>query len=555
MRLHYTITANATYFDVQSISPGIELGGNGFIIGYLFRKDDSNSRVIELSDVDIDEAIKSTGKSLIEKFWGGYIAIIRSNSGSIILIRDPSGIVPCYWRLRDGEVMVSNDIEDVACWGGPAAVKISELARYLASPGYNGNETGLEGVFELVAGTSLIIGADGPEVSTLWSPWTFALEPIEIAPSEAATQLRDVITKCVGAWAGCFENVLLGVSGGLDSSIVACCAEPHTQLRCLNLFADDAEGDERRYATLLTDKFGLRLDTSKFDISEINIRDAVLPHRPWPNASFFALGIEARHQRSNRELPVGAFFSGNGGDNIFCSLRSASPFLDRLFVEGPGFGLTKTLGDICRLTETDTASVLKAAWQQYLKLRKPVQPKVDLAGFSRRANLAPPFQHPWKSPPAGALPGKIGHVASLAGAQQSHELYAAGMHPPHIAVLLSQPIVELCLSFPTWLWVDGGMNRAVARRAFQADLPDQLVQRSSKGGPGGFMREIYRTNADAIKEIILYGKLVAGGFVDVEYIDAADDPTWRGISRAQRLLQFAAAENWCRYWDGRSKAD
>lgn len=555
MTSHFVVKIRGNVFEVKATAPTIKLGERGLIIGHLFSRRDLGRRVQRFGPEEIEQILKSGGKALISNYWGGYVAIVADDCGHISLIRDPSGTMPCFWRERDGEFLASNDIEDAACWGGPAEVKTRSLAQYLASPGYHGSETGLYDVHELIAGNALKMAYGEVTISSLWSPWDFAANPKQISMSQAAQRLKEVLDKCVGAWASCFENVVLGVSGGLDSSIIASAANLHTRLRCLSMYADDADGDERRYAKILTDHLGLKLQTGHFELENIDVARAILPHRPWPNASYFALGNQAKHQELAQHQPVGAFFTGNGGDNVFCSIRSASPFLDRLATEGPGLGLKRTLSDLCALTEADAGTVLKTAWHQYLNSRKPAQAKMDVTGF--RHELAPTeaLQHPWRSIPLGALPGKIAHVGFLAGAQQSHELYPRASHAPHIAPLLSQPIVELCLSIPTWYWIEGGMDRAVARRAFQSVLPELLLRRSSKGGPGGFVQDIYRSNAAAIKEIIRNGKLVRNGFVDLAYVNAADDPSWRGNSRAQRLLQFAAAENWINYWDGRTQSN
>src|SRR3546814_16146244 len=84
--------------------------------------------------------------------------------------------------------------------------------------------------------------------------------------------------------------------------------------------------------------------------------------------------------------------------------------------------------------------------------------------------------------------------------QQGVELYPRAVSPPHIAPLLSQPIVELCLSIPTWMWISGGLNRAVARKAFEGRLPAIITRRTHKGGPGGFDLAIYRRNRAALLE-------------------------------------------------------
>src|SRR3546814_13901541 len=97
-------------------------------------------------------------------------------------------------------------------------------------------------------------------------------------------------------------------------------------------------------------------------------------------------------------------------------------------------------------------------------------------------------RHPWLSAPPETLPGKAAHVAMLARAQKSIELYPRADAQPQIVPLLSQPVVELCLSIPTWPWVHGGRARAVARPAFAGLLPAPLLGGPAQGPPHGFFR-------------------------------------------------------------------
>src|SRR3546814_5825518 len=96
----------------------------------------------------------------------------------------------------------------------------------------------------------------------------------------------------------------------------------------------------------------------------------------------------------------------------------------------------------------------------------------------------------------------------LARAQKSIELYLRADAPPQIVPLLSQPVVELCLSIPTWQWVHGGRGRAVARAAVAGILPDLLVERTTKGSPSGFVRRVYAAQGNAAREMLTDGKLV-----------------------------------------------
>src|SRR3546814_10908837 len=61
---------------------------------------------------------------------------------------------------------------------------------------------------------------------------------------------------------------------------------------------------------------------------------------------------------------------------------------------------------------------------------------------------------------------------------------------------------------PTWMWISGGLNRAVARKAFEGRLPAIITRRTHKGGPGGFDLAIYRRNRAALLEQLRGGLLV-----------------------------------------------
>jgi asparagine synthase (glutamine-hydrolysing) len=109
-------------------------------------------------------------------------------------------------------------------------------------------------------------------------------------------------------------------------------------------------------------------------------------------------------------------------------------------------------------------------------------------------------------------------------------------------------VVEACLGIPSWHWINGGKDRAVARAAFEAHLPAILIQRAGKGGPGQFVQSIYSINRDAIIARLRDGFLAQSGVLDIPYLEKPHDPTWRGQADAQKLMELLMAENWCQWW-------
>ena len=490
---------------------------------------------------------------LLSNFWGGYLLIHADAAGAIHVLRDPSGALPCYIRREAGRVILAGDIRDLVA-PGPGAVDYRELARTLASGDARGRKTCLVGVEELIAGECLVVQDGAVRSETWWSPFdhmTYSRDDL----GDLAAKLRETVADCVGSWASCYSSILLGASGGLDSSIVAAAAVPRsTQLTGLTLVGPGADGDERRYSRVLANSLGMDLRDAAFDLAHIDVERAVAPHLPWPVAPIFKQSIEAIHRHFEAELSLDAHFSGNGGDGIFCSVRSAVPLLDRFLAEGPRLELAETMRDIGTVTGANGVAVLRHACSRYRRRGGRHGPRFDAAGLD--CGLAAELEeegatHPWLQPATSVLPGKTVHATYLMRTHKSIELYPRADAPPHVAPLHAQPIVELCLSIPTWMWIAEGRNRAVARRAFEGWLPPLVIDRTSKGGPGDFHLMIYREYREALHAMLRDGALVGAGVFDPALLDKREDPSWRGTARRHRILALAAAESWARWWSGR----
>jgi asparagine synthase (glutamine-hydrolysing) len=120
---------------------------------------------------------------------------------------------------------------------------------------------------------------------------------------------------------------------------------------------------------------------------------------------------------------------------------------------------------------------------------------------------------------------------------------------PIIYPLLSQPVVELCLGLPSWMWIARGRNRSIARDAFADGLPALVRSRRSKGDFTAFCGAIYARQHKDLSEILLDGWLAREGVLDREAIEAylgqSGPPRDAGF---YRLLDIAGVEMWARGW-------
>jgi len=534
---------------IWSREPMQHLDAHSVIIGRLFMGAD---RPDTLEHIGLD-LVAEQGRALLSNYWGGYVFVHAGRDGVARVFRDPSGALPCYVKREADRIILAGDITELAS-PGSGRVDFDEVARVLSSGDARGRRTCFDGIDELIAGECLVVTNGAVALESWWTPWDHVVPRAGATFEDSAEDLRKTIQSSVGTWTRSYSSILLGVSGGLDSSIVAAAAAPAAErLTCLTLCGPDADGDERRYAAAMSSHLGLDLREEPRDLGEIDVDRAAAPNHAWPIVPLGRQTNEAIHDRIRSQMPIDAFFTGNGGDAVLCSLRSAIPFIDRVLAEGPSARLTGTLLDICLLTGVDRPTVLRHAWDRYRRARGRHQIKFNVSGLTPSAAKkarAAGVSHPWLLPPRDILPGKTVHAAYLMRAQKSIELYPRALSPPHVAPLISQPVMELCLSIPTWMWVSGGQNRAVARRAFAGELPSLVTTRTSKGGPGGFDMLIYRRNKDQLHERLRHGLLTRNGIFDPALLDVPEDPSWRGVERIQRILEFAAAENWVRWWSG-----
>lgn len=532
-------------------APTIELDA-GIIIGPLFHRRHPEL-VRQLPGTEQRRIANSLGRHLIENYWGGYVALLSDGHAGVRAIRAPFGELPCYRLSFENVTMLASDAGLLVDAGllNPTLNR-DAVIRELAWRDLRGSETCLTGLDGLRGGQRLTACGGESRVEPVWNPWTFAAAATDQPLREAVSAVRRDVLACITSRASQFDHTLLLLSGGLDSSIIAAgLAQGERAFSLATFTTRDPIGDERDYGRCMAHAAGQPLYEKLREVGRIDPEHTPAARLPRPAGRLF----EQESQRITREVAatVGAeaIFTGGGGDNVFCALQSAAPAADRLLTEGPGRGFIETAREIGRVAPASVPAVIRAAigrlwpWRR----RSPVAP--DLRFLSSEAEgavgSAPP--HPWLIAPRGALPGKAAHIKLLAYA----ESFAQGFDPqaelPMIAPLLGQPLVETCLSVPSWHWFENGRNRAVARRAFATDLPLEIALRRSKGTPDSFVAEIYERYRLQLQERLLDGWLAQQRIIDPTAVQGAFGNSGTLVPvDYRRLLRLVDIENWARVW-------
>ncbi|MFT4077480.1 MAG: asparagine synthase-related protein [Asticcacaulis sp.] len=522
----------------------------GVAVGHLFSKTAGSPHIKRIEAPEVKQGKASAGASLLNTVWGGYVSFVEPEGGAIAIMRDPSGLMPCYYVRVGDSVVIGSDIEALCEAGYVPSVNWSFLPRHLYCRDLRTPETALIGVTELLAGHCLLVKGEMTSIRPVWSPWDHAGID-QRSDADMAADLRETVLSTVKAWGNAFDRVLLSLSGGLDSSIVAAClARAKCSVNCVTLSTDEPEGDERTYAETVASGLGLPIVSAWHNSLDINIRQSASAHLPRPSQTAFTHAVNRLRFDAAEQVGATAIFEGVGGDNVFCHMRSATPLLDQIAGQGLGLGTWKTIQDICAMTGNSNWDVIKmAARRQYAgSARYAFQ---GHQGFLSDDALSPAdltLDHPWLEPPKGALIGKAVHVAMMARMQGSIDGFPRrGI--PAVDPLLSQPIVEACLKIPTWKWVSKGEDRSIARQAFSDLIPGKLAHRRSKGTPDTAVFQMVEKHRAEMQDFLLGGLLADTGMLDLSRLETVLSP--RSVLATPNhilLLALTECEAWVRHW-------
>jgi asparagine synthase (glutamine-hydrolysing) len=533
--------------------------GRGLILGHLFGHDAWLIKADHFStrSGESAEIVRTEGRHLVDRYWGRYIAFIEGRNAGLRVLRDPTGALPCFLiRHRDVDITFSwleDLLERLPSLPTPPVDRAS-LAAHIALGELTGRRTTLEGVSQVMPGEIVALSGGALAAQPLWSPSARArAEPIDDVESACRT-LRWTVQRCVQSWAQVYPAIVLRLSGGLDSSILASClaaGQTQTPVTCLNYHSAGADSDERYYARLAAQRASRELvELERSDDFRLEqVLDLALTPRIFSYAGRFNSRTDAEVARMTGSP---ALFTGAGGDQLFFEFQRWWPGADYLRRQGIDRGLSGALLNAARLGRVSLWHVVRQAVAEVLRRDLPA-PLFDrpwsLATESVWATREDPrrFEHP-SAADAVSLPiGKLMQVRQLLHVAGYYDPWQRAAAPELVHPLLSQPLMELCLRIPTYVLTQGGRARGLARQAFLGDLPPEIVRRRSKGGLQEILHAILARNLGFVRELLLDGELARNGLIDRRRTELAlSSHPGAGSVRPGEIHMFVAVEAWLR---------
>lgn len=534
----------------------------GVVLGTVFEGDPGGTFRYRRASIDGAAAHRlrrTRGRELVEHYWGRYVAFIHdAEAATTWVLRDPCGDLDCMSVEHRGVRIFFSMMEDC-----PPLDQLSfssnqdYLATFIAVPVSEGYYTCLREVSRVLAGECLELRSDGSSREFYWHPFDIvAAERID-DPERAASLLHDTTMACLHAWASCYDRILNLLSGGLDSSIIVGCLKTAAAKPLVTNFhtyySAGSGSDERPYARAAAELAGYPLLEYEMD-ADVSLQEIYsIPRTVAPTSTLVELGILARRRRVCRELGIRGLFRGSGGDQLFFQNGSQYACPDYIFERGLRPGLFRVALDAAYM-ESDVIWALLLRGLRDALSKEPLT--LLLARFAVSDMLAPDvresvaqqrlFLHPWFSSQRRIPPGKYWQVFGLSAPYGMTSSFADPADPEDVHPLMSQPLLELCLRIPTYVLASGGVDRALARRAFSAEVPRPILQRRIKGEVHLFPKVLYARNRAFVRDLLLSGNLVNDRILDRQRIERAlsDSPDASDLASPTALLLLASFEAW-----------
>lgn len=519
----------------------------GALIGWLFRSADGK-RVERLSTSFLEKARATLGSSVTQEFWGGYVLVAGDGDERHIALRDPSGAVPAYWSRVGGVDLYYSDADLLEQTGlVPPELDLDFARHWLSYPYLRCARTGLQCTRELLAGTVRDVCKEEAQLGLGWSPWRHALGSNPTTDFEqSANALRKVALRTIPKQAA-VRPLVLQLSGGLDSSIIAAClAHAGLAFEAVNYATLSPDGDERRHARAVSGLLEIPLAEFAEDSGAPDF--LALPNRSFrPGINPVLQQLQSAIENHAAKLGAPAVLDGAGGDNLFCYLQTAAPVLDAWRALGPAAAM-RTLRDIATLGGCTIWKAGTIAWRKHRNLARRPYWRSDPSFLMPDAVTEIADRHPWLDAPPGTPIGTREHVEAIVHIQHFLDRRSSALVPA-LHPLLAQPMMELCLGIPTWLWVHGGRDRAVARAAFKDLLPKEVLDRRVKGSLESLFLRAFAKSRTALADLLLAGELRAAGILDATAVEIyLRQPGELADGLHVRLTEIAALELWLQSW-------
>ncbi|MCU1306555.1 MAG: asnB 1 [Acidobacteriaceae bacterium] len=267
------------------------------------------------------------GPKMVERLNGMFaISVWDARERTMWLFRDRIGIKPLYYTIIGERLYFASELKCLLLVPGvnlelrPKALSEFLTLLYVPNPG-----TMFQHIHKLAPASTLRWRAGQVSIDTYWSP---RFGPYFNAPEEElAAELRQKLAAATERQL--ISDVPIGffLSGGLDSStLVACAAQSHSDLKCYTIGFKDEHGrleqsqDDAHYARVVARHYGAKLREIVVEPNVVDLLEKVVYHMDDPVADHAAIATYLICEQAKDSVVV--LLSGQGGDEVFAGYRA-----------------------------------------------------------------------------------------------------------------------------------------------------------------------------------------------------------------------------------------
>lgn len=494
-------------------------------------------------------AYECWGVDFPARLIGEFAVIVWDSSRQRLLAaRDPFGIRELFYTEFPSGLQVASQTAQLV--SSPSLSDIDEeyLADFLAAQVCIGESTPFRSVRRLRAGHRLVVEKGRARAEKYWE--LDHHRDIRYADDHEYTEhFSELLTRSVRQYLGRDGRVWAEVSGGLDSSSIACLLSRLVQgdpsldrgVSTLSLVWDESpRSDERRWSKPVVDLCGfphhwVRGDDLFFDEPEQGAY-----YRNEPHFALFMYPLLRREADLLGEHDVDVLLSGSRAESVVLPSTAVPLHLADLLQQ---WKLGRVLREALRWQQSLNMPLLNLLlWNAFKPLLNPRHlkhswaDKLEIGTWVREE-----FARRWHLPDRGRrgfMPLKFGKPTM----QYQYELLYRSEQSIHRGYLswacelrfpfLYRPLVEFAMSVPWEQKARPGEHKLLLRRSMKDILPEIVRTRKGTRGPSPAAFKAFARRWGAIEPLLRSPVLASLGVVDAE-----------AFLEAGRRLRMGASEN------------
>ncbi|MCX5401314.1 albusnodin/ikarugamycin family macrolactam cyclase [Streptomyces sp. NBC_00102] len=491
---------------------------------------------------------------------GAHLSLMWAD-GELRVAGDRAGVIPVYWLRHDGVLWWSTAAAALAALAGTGAnlpVLLADLT--LTGVDTQSGQAHFEGVRRVPPGHTLILRDNAePHIAPVNEPNPHSFE-------QGVRRLRAALTLAVERRAQAYERITADLSGGMDSTTVACLAARNRPVLAVTYTdAHLADDDDLLYARRVAAETGgithQVIDARHTGVAQFDgLADpAELPFTDTPSLALGMLAVKEAQLAPVAAYGTQAHLTGRGGDNVLATEHSH--YVDQFLARGrlPALrgaasyaraqrvapwrvwrqlGLTaataypRALEHLAgTISGPDPLVAQRAARWQNLAWCSVTSAAGWLTPAGRRLVAGLAEQRAQAADPH-ATPAALHDRQALEFMGASHTMFDSIARQkwgiPIHAPFLDTAVVDACLNIPSYQRVREGEYKPLAQAAFTGLVPDFLLRRQTKTA---FTTSLYTglaANAPVLRRIITTSHLAQAGLINTQRATADLDTAIAG---------------------------